>query len=410
MSSAPPPPPTAMAATLLPFLPSEKRICDPRHHEMATAILTLADGLEAHIPGSRKRIADLEAILWAPLTGAFAGRYVRWSDSQSTKNMRNRLYSLMLHYAQLFEVTQYPSLMDTLAKRMHDAADAATAGDQLRCEVEQGCLVHRANMNAHYEGALGTRPSSYGNSGLYPSDPVLAGAYDLLPSQPHSQNNVLNSVVQPQPPLAVDHLAPHGGAAAPNAGVIIVAPPPQDMTAVVTPPPPGGGGVVLAPLAIPNGGVGAAGGAPPAAPAVGFAIAALADPLSDTTTPRVGTVAYQRAQAARRVTQRQMADAAVGGGNCTPTILATADAGQIRRGRGPDLDGTVGTLNGLLERTHSMINSSLNAGARSSAESPESKTIRKFGTVTSCLGGMQVDQGVSTAAIDNAIDKLQSEL
>jgi hypothetical protein len=75
------PPPTAMAVTLLPFLPSEKRICDPRHHEMATAILTLADGLEAHIPGSRKRIADLEAILWAPLTGAFAGRYVRWSDS-----------------------------------------------------------------------------------------------------------------------------------------------------------------------------------------------------------------------------------------------------------------------------------------------------------------------------------------
>ena len=88
MSSAPPPPPTAMAATLLPFLPSEKRICDPRHHEMATVILTLADGLDAHIPGSRKRIADLEAILWAPITGAFAGRYVRWSDSQRTMNMR----------------------------------------------------------------------------------------------------------------------------------------------------------------------------------------------------------------------------------------------------------------------------------------------------------------------------------
>jgi hypothetical protein len=173
-----------MAATLLPFLPSEKRICDPRHHEMATAILTLADGLEAHIPGSRKRIADLEAILWAPLTGAFAGRYMRWSDSQRTKNMRNRRYSLMLHYAQLFEVTQYPSLTETLAKRMQDAADAATAGDQLRCEVEQGRLVHRANMNAHYEGALGTRPSSYGNSGLYHFNPVLVGAYDLLPSQP----------------------------------------------------------------------------------------------------------------------------------------------------------------------------------------------------------------------------------
>ena len=119
---------------------------------------------------------------------------------------------------------------------------------------------------------------------------------------------------------------------------------------------------------------------------------------------------------ARRVTQRQMADAAVGGGNCTPTILATADAGQIRRGRGPDLEGTVGTLNGLLERTHSMINSSLNAGARSSAESPESKTIRKFGTVASRLEGlykvrgMHVDQIVSTATIDNAIAKLENEL
>jgi len=114
----------AMVATLLPFLPSEKWMCNPRHHEMATAILTLADGLEAQIPGSRKRIADLKAILWASVTGAFAGRYVRWSDSQRTKNMRNRLYSLMLHCAQLFEVTQYPSPTETLTRRMQDAVDA----------------------------------------------------------------------------------------------------------------------------------------------------------------------------------------------------------------------------------------------------------------------------------------------
>ena len=133
------------------------------------------DAASDDVPGSRKRIADLEAILWAPLTGTFAGSYVRWSDSQRTKNMRNHRYSRMLHYAQLFEVTQYPSLTETLAKRMQDAADAATAGDQLRREVEQGRLVHRANMNAHYEGTLGTRPSSYQNSGLYPSDRVLAG-------------------------------------------------------------------------------------------------------------------------------------------------------------------------------------------------------------------------------------------
>jgi hypothetical protein len=81
----------------LPFFPSEKRICDPCHHDMATAILTLADSLNAHIPGSRKRIANLEAILWTPVTGTFAGRYVQWSDSQRTKNMMNCLFSLRYH-------------------------------------------------------------------------------------------------------------------------------------------------------------------------------------------------------------------------------------------------------------------------------------------------------------------------
>ena len=270
---------------------------------------------------------------------------------------------------------------------------------------------------------MGTRPSSYGNSGLNPSDPVLAGAFDLLPSQPRSQNNVLNPVVQPQPPLArptpvigaVGHLPPHnGGATAPNAGVIIVAPHPQ------VAPPPGSGGVVLAPPATPNGGGGAAGGTAPA-PVVaphpqvapppgggGVVLASLAAPA-----PR-GTLAHQRAQAARMVTQHQMADVAVGG-NHTPTILTAAAAEQIWRGRGPDLDGTVGTLNDLLEKTQSMINSSLNAGARSSAKSPESKKICKFGNVTSRLEGlykvrdMQIDQGIFTAAIDNAIAKLKSE-
>ncbi len=145
---------------------------------------------------------------------------------------------------------------------------------------------------------------------LNPSDHVLAGAFDLLPSQPCSQNNVLNPVVQPQPPSAVvaplieavDHLPPHSGAAPPNAGVIIVAHHPQ------VAPPPGGVGVVLAPPATPNGGDGAVGGAAPA-PEV---------PPSDVTAPR-GTFAHLRAQAARMATQRQMAAVAVGG-NCIPTV------------------------------------------------------------------------------------------
>ena len=249
-------------AMSLPFLPSEKRICDPHHHGMATAILTLANSLNAHIPGSRKRIADLEAILWTPFSGEFAGRYVRWSDSQRTKSMRNCVFSLMLHYAQLRENAQYLSPTEILTRRLQDDADTAAPGNRLRRKGEQVHLVHQAS--ARYEGALGTRPSSYGNSGLNPSNPVLAGAFDLLPSQPHSQNNVLNPVVQPQQPLAVaapipiieavDHLPPHGGAAAPNARVVIVLHHPQ------VAPPSGGGGVVLAPPSTPNGGGRAAGG------------------------------------------------------------------------------------------------------------------------------------------------------
>ena len=141
-SAAPPPPPAAMAATHLPFLPSEKRICDPHHRNMATAILTLANSLGAHIPGRRMRSANLEAILRIPVTGAFAGHYVRWSDSQRTKNMRNRLFSLMLHYAQLFENAQYPLPTVTLSRRLQDAADAAAAGGRLCCEGEQVRLVY----------------------------------------------------------------------------------------------------------------------------------------------------------------------------------------------------------------------------------------------------------------------------
>ncbi len=68
---------------------------------------------------------------------------------------------------------------------------------------------------------------------------------------------------------------------------------------------------------LPNGGGRAAGGAAPA-PAVGVVIA-IADPPSDIAAPR-GTLAHQRAQAARMATQYQMAAvAAVAvGGNRTP--------------------------------------------------------------------------------------------
>jgi hypothetical protein len=146
--------------------------------------------------------------------------------------------------------------------------------------------------------------------------------------------------------------------------------------------------------AAPRGGVGAAGVAP---------------------APRGND--HHQAQAAWRNAQQYMAAAAIWG-NPTTTIPTNADAEQICWGRGVNLCGMVSNLNILLEHTQSMINSTINTGVRSrnSVDSPETKLMNKLGMLTSCLDGlnkvciMQVKQGVSTVAINNAIAKLKSEL
>ncbi len=56
--------------------------------------------------------------------------------------MRNLLFSLMLHFAQLFKNGQYPLPMETLARRLQDAADPAAVGDRLHREREEARLIH----------------------------------------------------------------------------------------------------------------------------------------------------------------------------------------------------------------------------------------------------------------------------
>jgi hypothetical protein len=78
----------------------------------------------------------------------------------------------------------------------------------------------------------------------------------------------------------------------------------------------------------------------------------------------------------------------------------------------------VSSLKGQLERTQSMINSTINAGvrSRSTIDLPGTKLMNKLGILTYRLEGlyevrgMQIKQGVSTVAINNAIAKLKSEL
>ncbi len=166
------------------------------------------------------------------------------------------------------------------------------------------------------------------------------------------------------------------------------------------------GGVGVLAVAATGGGVGVLAAAAPVG-SVGAADVA----------PAPGGYAHCQAQAAKRNAQQNMAAAAVGG-NHAPSILTNADAEQICQGRCINLGGTINSLNGLLECTQLMINSTINAGvrSRSSVDSPGTKLMNKLGMVTSYLEGlykvrgMQVEQSVTTVAINNAIAKLESEL
>ena len=192
---------------------------------------------------------------------------------------------------------------------------------------------HRSAANALYEGALGALPAGYGNNGLTPVDASVARAFSVLPSQPRSQNDVNNPVVAHQPPRG-DETPPPGG----GSGVV----------AVVQ----GGGDGVAGALAYPGGGVGV------------LAAAVLAPP---------GGRPAQRARAATAALQRQIAAGAAP--TSGPTVISTGEAVQIRRGRAPDLNGTVISLNGLMDRARGMIETSI-GGSRSVPEPPNTKRQR----------------------------------
>jgi hypothetical protein len=215
------------------------------------------------------------------------------------------------------------------------------------------------------------------------------------------------------PPLLPPPKPPPMAVAAPGDGV----------GAAEVPPAPCGGVNVLA-AAAPCGGVKVLPVAAPggsvcvlvvAAPGGGVGVIAAAAPGSGVgesgVAPAPGGNAHCKAQAAIRNAQKNMAAAAVGG-HCAPTILTNADAEKNFWGRGIR---TVSSLNGLLERTQSMINLTINAGvmSRNSVDSPGTKLMNKLGMLTSHLEGlykvrgMQVEQGVSTVAIGNAIAKLK---
>jgi hypothetical protein len=228
--------------------------------------------------------------------------------------MRSRILVIIDFYAVRRQLSAFPSDTENLAKQMQDEIEAEAESIHQRRDEEARKQEHRSAANALYEGALGALPAGYGNNGLTPVDASVARAFSVLPSQPRSQNDVNNPVVAHQPPHG-DETPPPGG----EAGVV----------AAVQ----GGGDGVAGALASPGGGVGVA--------------AVLAPP---------GGRPAQRARAATAALQRQIAAGAAP--TSEPTVISTGEAAQIRRGRAPDLNGTVISLNGLMDRARGMIETS----------------------------------------------------
>jgi hypothetical protein len=81
--------------------------------------------MDAHLPGSRKMVANMEEILWDPITCAFSGCFSRWAEAQRSKNMRSRLHALMKHYVRLHDNSPYPLSTEILARRLQDFTNVA---------------------------------------------------------------------------------------------------------------------------------------------------------------------------------------------------------------------------------------------------------------------------------------------
>ncbi len=407
-----PPPPR------LRTLPSDKQIITPLYEAECTSIVHLVHNLRAHLRANSALVAQVEEILWDPTSGDFAQSYARWAPQQRRKSMRSRIIVIIDFYAVRHQLSAFPSATENLAKQMQDEIEAEAKSIHQRRDDEAREQEHRSAANALYEGALGALPAGYGNNGLFPVDASVAWAFSVLPSQPRSQNDVNNPVVAHQPAPRGDETPPPGG----EAGVV---------AAVHC----GGDGVAGA-LASPGGGVGVAavlapsGGRP--AQRARAATAALQRQISGGGDGVAGALASrgggdgvaavlapsggrpaQRAHAVTAALQRQIAAGAAP--TRRPTVISTGEEAQNRCIRAPDLNGTVISLNSLMDRARGMIETSI-GGSRSVPESPNTKRQRvctaNIALLTGLLTpvrGMLVTQGMCTTAVDAQIQGLISE-
>ena len=126
--------------------------------------------------------------------------------------------------------------------------------------------------------------------------------------------------------------------------------------------------------------------------------------------PPGSRAAHDRAHATTSALQCQLTAGAAP--TSEPTVIFTGDVAQIHRGHGPDLNETVVSLNGLIDRAHGMIKTS-SGGSRSVA--PESPSTKRQYTCTAnitlltgllTVRGVLATQGMSITGVDALIQDL----
>ena len=124
-----------------------------------------------------------------------------------------------------------------------------------------------------------------------------------------------------------------------------------------------------------------------------------------------------RARQAQQQVRQQMAHAAVNPNNNQPIVIADADAQQIRRGnRGPDLNGAVNSMHGLMGNAERMIARAMGGrGHGQDPESPRRANLRRRDDITNTmtklmtLRAMLVQQNMATNLVDSQITELMNQ-
>jgi hypothetical protein len=191
-------------APVLNMLPSDRAIILAVNHDIALIILQGVMSTRAHIPPTGKW-AHLERLLFEPdppAHGPFHGLFKCWADSQSSRNVKYRVVTLLNHHG-VYDpmMVSNPSMLQSLSRTIKAKIDTAEASRRASLEAKHLCVEARGHKNLRQEGALDALPWGYSIDA-----PCVAGADEacqrqnqdassLLVQNPRSQNNHFHPIM-----------------------------------------------------------------------------------------------------------------------------------------------------------------------------------------------------------------------